>query len=323
MSEFRRFFEGGYLPSYPDADFQQPGNTFPGLWNYDGIGKLQHSGTDPSAVGDGIKNSSGAHDIIMRSGLTASPIDFLNGADVGVEYDSDGVPMVVYTDRSKPDFYGNYTTGSPAAGPINFTTVTDPSVAITGTGITSVLSFAPTTNFLAWICVNDPGGNDHSFNGAMDKIGFDLGGANYEGNPSSTLTEGISVGLGKVRNLESWNGTARVENSATWFRGGAISGRLCTVVGFNGVSSLVGAATINSGATVTAPTLTTTDMTTATHTGLGSSGEPMTMNFGEGTTGVGVYSMGIRNVANAITQADVERVCQYMGKTGLLPYWWR
>jgi hypothetical protein len=285
-----------------------------------------------------LGNAGSRHDLVLRltqdeitaNGGSGVPGDTLNGDELTVKYDPDGVPMLglMTGDAASTDGKWFQGAGASSLGDYDPFYLSSPNLTIPGAGSAwKGANFS--AHFIMFISVYLPIGWAWS---NISKVGFDHGGYNHiNGNHGS-----YAFYLGDWNGDNSQMGVCDVHTSGTNktriscripqldpvdFPSGRLTIALCISSSGNGdvwakyalnedVYDIIGGDLVNTAVgsnwTVMSPNA------------------PATLNLGENCgAGFGIHMLGIRNYSNIISIAEFERVMFSMVKTGMLPYWWR
>lgn len=280
--------------------------------------------------GSVIGNGASIHDFTFRltqetkdAALGTGTIgDLLNGANVTVKQDPNGVDMLAYDDPSLVDVVGNWVPAhgfSNFANPVPFFRAT-PNLTFAG-GSAIYSTSKPSANHLIFMCAYFPQGETFA---NLKDVGFDFGGYadetnGQDGAVACKLGDTGSYQVGSLHVAAPFDGSYGLFsdiNTTTSY------GRITMCMATNGTSTSIAARQIGVAAHTLASGASLGNATGGTNwtTTIAPSVE---INLGQDcSTGVGVHCMGIRNYSAAIDLAEVEKVLLFMNKTGKLPNWW-
>ncbi len=270
-------------------------------------------------TGDGLGNLGGSHDAVFESPSTTPVTALLGGSAIETFNDSEGVAMLRVADQSGLLTFGNYVAGSGAAGPNGAPHFSaDPRLA----GGTTMTSIPPTANCLLWVNAYMPSDADVT---ELEKVGFDLGGFLYT--PSSgNITGALGINLSQQGGAIDFNdGSTKRDLVALFsaFLPTASAGRVSRVIAVNGTGTGIGYTGFgNQSSGASSAALGVINDSTSSSWAKAYAGTIIHLGKNVSPT-FGVYSMGVRNYNAAIPEYEVNRVANYLAKTGELPYWWK
>lgn len=271
------------------------------------------------------------HDIVMRSSITLTPRDLI-GSDIIEVKSPDGVPMMRTATLGSSSGDGKWIATSGAAGPNEHSAfVTNPFASWSGGQ--AALNIKGAVNFLLFLAVEVPQNANWT---NIREVGFDIGGWKHEPTGGQDTSGAFGMSLGN-----NFFGSGAIDSYTTTTYRAAFAnfpaittnltyGRIVNVMAVNGTVNAIAVQATNKGATLSVlsgPDIVNNSTATPWTEFGGAGGRKglISLNLGDGVTeeGFGIYFMGAATYSAAIPLSEVQAVAQFMGKTGLLPPWWR